>query len=81
MNSVSSLSCFLEIAVGTNEFVARNHFPDFLNVDMGWKYRCLSIVSIHCQGWTQLSSSPLLLCDPGRGGAGLPSPEDGVNAV
>lgn len=35
MNSVSSPNYFLVIAVGSNEFVARNHFPDFLNMDMG----------------------------------------------
>ena len=65
MNFFSSPNCVLVIEVGTNEFVARNHFPD-LNLGMKWKLRYLSTVSTHCQGWTPLYSSQMLPCDSGR---------------
>lgn len=81
MNSVSLPNCFLVIAVGIDEFVARSPFSNPLHLGMRWKYRCLSVVNICRQGRTHSAphhGSPVTLADVGPG---LPSPEGRVNAV
>lgn len=47
MNSVGLPNCFMVTEIGTNEFVARNHFLIFY-LGMRWRHRYLSVVAIHC---------------------------------
>lgn len=77
MNSVSPPNCFLITAVGTSEFIARNHFFDLLNLGMRWKCRWTSIADAGPNSATQYCF-PVPLVGVGLG---LPDPEGGLSAV